>query len=126
MLKKIIALTLLLSLLPIRALADDGSAVYLPKTSPAPFAGYLISPDTATKVRLMKIDNDELTKTNVYLQQDNDLYVKRLDNMKDYNDKLASENVSLRENSIWSKLGFFLLGAAVTTGIAFGVSRATR
>ena len=102
------------------------NVVFLDKDKPAPFAGYLMDQEKVDKIRLLNIDYQEALKTKEYLQKDNDLYAKRLDNLTQYNDKLATEVVSLRENSIWSKIGFFILGAAVTTGVAFGVSKAIR
>jgi hypothetical protein len=120
---KIIPL-LLIVLTPLNALADD--AKFLEKGQIAPFDGFLLDREKATKVRLLDIDYQEALKTKDYLQKDNEVYIQRLDNMKNYNDRLAKENVELRENSIWSKLGFFVLGALVTTGIAYGVTRATK
>lgn len=124
MAKKIISIFLLITLAPLNSLADD--AKFLEKGQPAPFSGFLLDRDKAAKIRLLDIDYQEALKTKDYLQKDNAIYVQRLDNMKEYNDRLAKENVELRENSIWSKLGFFVLGALVTTGIAFGVSRAAK
>lgn len=119
---KSIAILLILFQFPVYA--DD--AKYLGKGQPAPFDGFLLDREKASKVRLLDIDLKESLKTNEYLKKDNELYVQRLDNMKEYNDNLAKEVVTLRENSIWSKLGFFLLGAATTTLITFGISRATK
>lgn len=115
---------LLIALTPLNSLADD--AKFLEKGQAAPYDGFLLDREKAAKVRLLDIDYQEVLKTKDYLQKDNEVYVQRLDNMKNYNDRLAKENVELRENSIWSKLGFFVLGALVTTGIAFSVSRATK
>lgn len=118
--KKLISLLLLTSI-PFQALADQ--VVYLPKDTPAPYTGYLFDREKAEKIRLLDLNYQEATKKVDYYKTDNDLYEKRLVNLRSQNDNLAQQNVELRENSIWSKLGFFVLGAAATTAIAIGVSR---
>lgn len=118
--KKLISI-LLLTAIPFQALADQ--VVYLPKDQPAPYTGYLFDREKAEKIRLLDLNYQEATKKVDYYKTDNDLYEKRLVNLRSQNDNLAQQNVELRENSIWSKLGFFVLGAAATTAIAIGVSR---
>jgi hypothetical protein len=103
------------------ALADD--AKYLTKDTPAPFTGYLISPEKAEKVRLMDIDLKAALKTNQLLQGENDLLEQRLQNMTTANVELAKQ---INDNSIWGKVGIFVLGAATATVIAFAAVRAVR
>lgn len=99
------------------SLADE--AKYLVKDTPAPFTGFLISPEKAEKIRIMDIDLRLATRTNEILTTENTL-------LKDHNTYLAKELVDTRDNSMWGKIGYFILGAVLTTGIAFGVSKATK
>lgn len=52
-------------------------------------------------------------------------YQKRVDNFQVQNDKL-SERLSKSETGFFERVGFFMLGAAAATLIAYGASRAVR
>jgi hypothetical protein len=99
------------------SLADD--AKYITKDTPAPFTGFLITVDKAEKIRLMDIDLRLSNTTNEILTKQNDL-------LKGQVDHLSKELVDSRDSNIWGKIGFFLIGAVLTGGIAIGVSRAVR
>lgn len=99
---------------------------FLTKGQPAPFAGYLITQEKVDKVHDLSVDLDHERKINLLLQKDADFYVQRLDLYKGQTEDLSKQLAATKDNSFFSKVGFFVLGAALTTGIAFGVSRATR
>lgn len=122
--KLLISILILCQIVTNQSFADE--VIYLPKSSPAPFSGYLMDDEKVTKIRLINIDYQEALRTKDYLEKDNVIYVKRLENLSTENDKLATQLVATRDTSIWSKLGFFVLGAVLTTGVVFGVSRAAR
>lgn len=119
--KKLIIILLLIS-----NVCYSDQSTYLNKDDKAPYDGFLLDREKASKVRLLDIDYKEALKTQEYLKTDNELYVKRLENMTQENDRLSKQLVEARDPNIWDKIGFFFLGALVTTGIAYGVSRATR
>lgn len=115
---------LLITCLVTPAFADQ--SVLLDKGTPAPFSGFLLDKEKAGKVRLLDLDYQESLKTQGYLKADNDLYVKRLENMTTENDRLAKQVQDSRTTGIWSTIGIFLLGSAATIAMTYGVSHAIR
>jgi len=113
-------------ILCITSTAFADKSTYLDQGSITPYDGFLLDRDKASKVRLLDIDLQEAIKTKEYLQKDNDLYIQRLENVSKENDKLATQLTESRDTSFWSKIGFFLIGSAVTTAIVYGTSRAIR
>ena len=120
---KLLSILLVFSLIT-PAFADQST--YLDKGAVAPYPGFLLDHEKAGKVRLLSIDLEEAVKTRDYLTKDNEVYVKRLENMTTQNDKLATQLADARDTSLWSKLGLFILGAATTTLIVYGTSRVTK
>lgn len=104
----------------------SGDAAYLNLGDKAPFAGYLISPDKADKVRLMDIDLSTCKYTDNLKDEELTLAAQRLDNAKKEQQYLNDELVKTRSGEWLTKAGYFVLGVAATSLIAFGVSRTLR
>lgn len=127
--KKLVSLLLIL-LLSNQAVAEP-KLVYLEKDNLAPFTGYLINPEMEKQFRLMDSELDYQKKLNLSLksitklhEENESIYIKRLENQQKQIDNLSERIV--KDDSIWGKLGMFLLGSASTILIAYGVTRATR
>lgn len=99
----------------------DGDAVYLPKDNKAPFDGFLITPDKAEKVRNMDIDLQIKTRQLKGEQDVNAILTQRLDFSQKETDSLSKRLIESRDESIFTKAGYFILGAVVTGGLAYGI-----
>lgn len=114
------------------ALACD-PVKYVKKGEVAPCTGYLFTPDKELEVR----KTIEELKTSRFIIENN----AKLINLKDENLSLTNTQLKLwqdqssmlskqlvdRENSsFWKSTFYFVLGAAVTTGLAFAVNKATK
>lgn len=106
---------------------------WLPKDSPSPYSGYLISPGKEQELRLnnekLKL-NDAIIKQYEIVKTLDDKHIgilqQRLDIYQNENIRLSKEVVESRGDGFWNKFLYFALGAAATTAIAYGVSHATR
>lgn len=110
--------------------ADD--VKYLKQGETAPFTGYLFTPEKERELRLMDVDykfvkdlNLSLTNINKVYEDNTKILEERITNKDKQIDNLT-ERLSEKSDGILSKIGMFLLGAAVTTGIAYGVAKATK
>jgi hypothetical protein len=91
---------------------------YLRSGTKAPCTGYLFSPKKEFELRfkvstydqMEKILNDQ-NKLNLVLQQ-------RLDNTRNYNEKLINRVNELKDGKFWERAAFFGLGAVLTIIIA--------
>ena len=101
---------------------------YLEQGQNAPYTGYLISPETENHFRLIDTELQFQTKLNNSLTIINKSYEQTITVMQNRIDlqQQRVEELYSRENSIWGKLGFFLLGAAAATLITFGVAKASK
>lgn len=110
------------------AFAQD--VAYLPKGTPTPYEGYLFSPLKEREVRLtgetLKYC-DKSKELMISLLQDIESKDKILNdrlNLRDVQiDNLSKRLIEAKDDSFLSKTGFFILGAIITGGIAFGVSK---
>jgi len=110
------------------ALAD--TAVNLSKDQPAPYDGVLLDKEKADKIRDELIDKDALEKTNESLNKSINLYRSNEDILNNQKGMLINQNIELtkalndtRETSGWTKVGYFLLGVAVTGVAVYGATR---
>lgn len=107
------------------SVAFGNEVIPITKGSPSPIDGFVIDREKADIIRNSDLDSQYTKKENSYLKEDNDTLNKRVNLAQNQIDSL-SKQVLQEKDTFWTKMGFFILGAAVTTGLAFGVSRATR
>lgn len=121
--KKLIATLLIIATFPAYGAED---VTYLKQGEQAPFTGYLISPEKADSIRNMKIDLDTLKQVNGLLLDNQRVYEQRVENLKKQSLDLSEQVEKSRDNSMFSKVGFFILGSVVTGFIAYGATRAVK
>lgn len=118
---KLIAIILIAS----NVMAED-SAVFLKKGTPAGYDGYEITPAQAEKARENSIDLGSQLKINAALVDENNVITQRLTNAQQQDTFLSKQLEAEKDNGLLSKVGFFVLGAAVTGLISYGVYRTTK
>ncbi len=92
----------------------------------ASFSGYLISPDKVSKIRDNAIDLQSKTRVIGLMEDESVLMTARLKNSQDESETLSKRLQTLKDDSVFGKIGYFILGALVTTGVAYGVSKTIR
>ena len=119
---------LLVALVNAAVLACD-PVIFIKKGATSPCDGYVFSIDKELEVRLKLL---ELQTNQVIIQND-----QKIINLKDNQISLLNDQVKLWQDQSKAlaeqvvtkdnaKFWYFVLGAAVTTGLAFSVNRATR
>jgi hypothetical protein len=110
-----------------------GQVQHINKGEPSPFEGFVFSIDAERSNRKQLLDLDiykqldESNKRMLDLQiKENSIVTQQYILWKDQSASLSKQLVSARNDSFWKSLVYFSLGALITTGLAFGVSRATR
>lgn len=119
----VIPIIIILRLLNVSCFAAE--VTLLDAGQPAPYAGFLFTRIKADEFRLLDINYKLSVTTNEILTKQNVLLNEQLDKANANVTRLADQVVKER-NDLWSNIGMFLLGAAATTLVAFGVSRATK
>lgn len=106
---------------------------FLNKGEPAPFEGFLFDRKAEMNLRLTEEKLEFCDKSKEILNSLNknqeDRYNIMTDRLKIRDqqiDTLAKRVVESRESFWVTNIGFFILGALVTTGVAYGVSRTIR
>jgi len=106
---------------------------YLEQGMPAPFPGYLITAKKEKELRLLNENfaycdksRELLTKLNTDNENILKIQSDRIAIRDQQVDVLSQRLVESKDDGLLSKIGFFLLGALVTTGIAYGVSKTLR
>lgn len=130
--KQIINSLLALSLF-FNSVVAQAEIKYLEKGNVAPYTGYLFTPDHEKRYRLIDQELEYYKKTSQLNEDLNKLFESKVKVMDDrilirdqQIDTLSKRLTESKEGEFFTKLGFFILGALVTTGVAFGVSRAIR
>ena len=110
-----------------------GQVVHLDKGTPAPVEGYLFSLDAekANRKSLLDLDIykelDASSKRMLDLKtQENTILTQQYVLWKDQSASLSKQLVSARNDTFWHSLLYFSLGCIITTGLAYGVNKATR
>jgi hypothetical protein len=126
--KQILSLMLISLMVANNCFANQ--AVNIDKDQKAPFSGVLFDKEKANNVKNELIEKDSLVKTNESLNKSINLYRSNQDLVNKENDLLLNQNVKLTENlnsaremSDIAKIGYFLLGVAVTGAAVYGASR---
>lgn len=104
----------------------QSDARYLKQNEPAPFTGYLITPDKAESVRVMKIELDSEKKINSLLLDEQKIYEQRLNLSKDHVESLSKQLADRGNNPTLLVIGGFTVGAVITGLVAYGVARSIR
>lgn len=122
------ALIILMLLIAQPVFAD--TAQNISKGQPAPYDGVIMDKERSEKVRDELIDKDALVKTNESLNKSIKLYQSNEDILNGQKQLLLNQNIELtktlndtRETSTLTKVGFFLLGVAVTSAAVYGATR---
>lgn len=118
---KLIAVLLIAS----NVMADD-EAVFLKKGTPAGYDGYEITPAQAEKARKNSIDLGSQLKINSALVDENNVITQRLTNAQQQDTFLSKQLEAEKDNGIFSKVGFFVLGSLVTGLVAYGTAKAIK
>ncbi len=120
-------LILLLSLaLYSPALAD--TSVALDQNQKAPFAGVLMDPEAANKVKAGLLERDlykEITESQTHsidlLKQNVSYSEDKVNKLLEQNDKLSERLQSAQSTSTFEKVGLFVLGIAATIGAGLAI-----
>lgn len=118
-------LTFLLIFVNITTYATD-DVVILQKGQAAPFEGYLLTKEKGETVYKLGIDLNYQTRRGDLLEQKVSLLDEQNQRNRDYIKDLSTQLVEAKSDTIWSKIGFFVLGCAVTTAVTWGVTRAIK
>lgn len=106
---------------------------YIEKDTPAPYTGYLFTPEKEKETRFKLIDLDyykKLSEVNTerlkvsYEQQE--VLEKQVTVWRDSSTKLASELASRQSRDFWENLMYFGLGALITVGLTYSVNQASK
>lgn len=129
--KLLIASILVFTLTIQSALANQ--SVELDKGQPAPYPGVLLDKEKSKEIRDELIEKDGLVKTNESLNKSIQLYRSNEDLQNQKSDILLKQNIELtktlndtRSVSGWEKVGFFILGVAITSAAVYGASKLAR
>ena len=60
------------------------------------------------------------------LEQNNTLLTKQVDLWRTQSDELSKQLIRQEKSTFWQNLGYFALGAVLTTGLAFAVNQSTK
>lgn len=121
---KIFTIFMLICLLLTYVRADE--VKFIKKDEPAPYEGYLFSPEKEKEVRYTTKRLETVENLNQLQEEKVFLYEKRLEIRDKQLDALSNRVVDEKNDSFLSKAGMFILGALVTTGIVFGVQKVSR
>lgn len=103
-----------------------GQVKYIEKGIPAPYSGYLFTEDAELTNRKTLIEHKFMLQELDLYKQNEDILIKQADLWKNQSRDLADQLNKKERMTFWENTLYFALGALVTTGLAFGVSRATR
>lgn len=113
------------------ALANQ--AVELDKGQPAPYPGTLLDKEKSKEIRDELIEKDGLVKTNESLNKSINLYKSNEEILGKQKDLLLNQNIELtkvlndtRSMNGWERVGFFILGVAITSAAVYGASKLAR
>lgn len=103
-----------------------GQVKYIDKGTAAPYSGYLFTVDAELENRQKLIDYSINKQQLELYRQNEEILTKQVELWRGQSRDLSLELVKKERMSFWQNTLYFALGAVVTTGLAFGVSRAIR
>ena len=120
---------LIISMISSQPVFADNS-INLNKGDSAPYSGVLLDKEKADKIRDELIDKDALVKINESLNKSVIIYRSNEDILNGQKNMLVNQNIELtkvlndtRETSSWVRVGYFVLGIAVTSAAVYGATR---
>jgi len=119
--RKILSLTLLLAIT-----AQAQQVTTIPKGTPAPYDGVLFDKSSELQIRDQIIEAEGLAKKYSIVTEQNGILKEDSLMWRTRAQELAKEGVSVRNDSQIKMIGTFLMGAIVTTVVAFAVKGATK
>lgn len=119
MYRMMILLIILTSLISNLCYAND--VIYLEKDKPAPYDGFLFTPDKTKDTRIKLLErstfeglNDSLSKTNTLLEANVKSKDQQLTLVMDRNNQLAETIRSQQSMNNWEKAAYFVAGVLIT------------
>lgn len=103
-----------------------GQVKYIEKDTPAPYTGFLFTPEKEQQIRLTLIEHDFLKLELEVYKDTNKLLQERANLWQKQSTELANELVKKERLTFWQNTLYFGLGAILTGVLAVGVSRAVR
>lgn len=110
-----------LLLLSVNTFAND--VVAIKKGDPAPFDGFVITHQQEQKFRLLNENNRRLMELSDLQNEKINILDQRIKIRDAHVEDMSKELTERRSDGTFSKIFYFVLGAAVTTGVAYSVSR---
>lgn len=111
--------------------ADEATPIK--KGDPSPYTGTVLDTEKANKIKDQLIERDSFEKENQSYKKSIDLYKSSETILYGQKDMLLNQNIELtktlndtRSTSDWLKVGYFVLGVAVTGLAVYGASRLNR
>jgi len=106
---------------------------YIEKGEPAPYTGYLFTPEKEKETRFKLIDLDyykelsEITNKRLEVsQKQQKLLDEQVVLWKNHSTDLAKEVASRDSRNFWENLMYFGLGALITVGLTYSVNQASK
>lgn len=124
MFNKVVASLLLFFTISSFAFAED--TVVLKKGEAAPYDGFLIDRAKADKYYLLSETLESCTKISDLRIKESDIQEKRITNLNTELNNMSERLVSQQESSFWGKVGFFFVGAAAASLVAYGAAKSVR
>lgn len=100
--------------------------VFVEKGQPAPFTGFLMDREKAIKFNDLDLNYTFSLKNIEVLKYQNGLFEEQLTKNNQHIQELNKQLIDNKSDSMWTKIGFFMLGAALTGFIAYGTVQAIR
>jgi len=107
-------------------IASAEDVVLLNKDQPAPFTGFLVTKEKVEKIYHLDLDLQLKTKESEIYKQQLLLTQDQLKRNNEFIDTQSKRIVEMQDNSIFTKIGYFILGSIVTGAIAYGVTTTLR
>jgi hypothetical protein len=106
---------------------------YVEKGTPAPYTGYLFTPEKEKETRFKLIDLDyykKLSEINTArldnAHKQNELLSKQVDLWQNHSKELSKELATNESRSFWKNILYFGLGAIITVGLTYSVNQASK
>ena len=103
-----------------------GQVQYLPEGTPAPYTGFLFTPEAESEVNDRMIDLEATKQELMITQEENVALGLRLKSWQKEAERANADMVRQERGRFWENTLYFGLGAVLTGFLAVGVSRAVK